>query len=125
MSFKINISDDNKYLIGKAAEPITREIIQKLTKEYLKLIKTTGIHRILSDFRGAPNVMDTLQNYEFAYTDVLSLDLPHNIRVAVVVDESDSTHYFSETVARNTGYLVKVFHAIEPAVAWLYGDNPR
>lgn len=52
MSFRTAISDDGRYLIGKVDEPITREIIIQLTKEYIELINTTGINRIVSDFRG-------------------------------------------------------------------------
>lgn len=124
MSIKITISDNSKYLIGKVDEPLTREIAQQLVKEYVNLIKTTGINRILNDVRGAPNTMNTLQDYDYAYTDVQHFDLPHNVRAAIVADVGDTTHNFQETVARNAGYLVKVFHAIEPAIAWLLEDNP-
>jgi hypothetical protein len=63
--------------------------------------------------------MGVLNGYEYAYTDVNTLGLPTDIRAAIVVDEGDFTHDFQETVSRNAGYSVKVFHSFEQAVDWL------
>ena len=119
MSIKVKISDDAKYIIGKVDEPLTREAAQQLAKEYVGLIKSTGIKRILNDVRGAPDKMGVQDGYEYAYSDVKVIALPHDIRSAIVADEGDTSHDFQETVARNAGYSVKVFHSIDRAVEWL------
>ncbi len=54
MSFKITISENGKYIIGKVEGQLNREIAQQLAKEYGKLIKSIGIKRILNDVRGCP-----------------------------------------------------------------------
>jgi hypothetical protein len=45
---------------------LNREIAQQLAKEYVKLIKSTGINRILNDVRGISDEMDILNGYEAA-----------------------------------------------------------
>jgi hypothetical protein len=123
MSFKIEVSENNKYIIGKVEGLLTREIAQEIVKEYVKLIKSTGIIKILNDVRDVQNVMNPIQQYEFAYNDIKSIKFPFNIRGAILADVGDIAYDFQETVARNSGYSVKVFHSFEPAIAWLLLNN--
>lgn len=122
MSFKITISENGKYIIGKLYDPLNRETAKQLTKEYFKIINSTNINRILNDVRSVTDVMGVFNGYEFAYNDTKSLNLPNNIRAAIVTDPGDDTHNFQETVAINAGYSVKIFHEIAPAVSWLLQD---
>ncbi|MCW5630015.1 MAG: hypothetical protein KIT47_14195 [Rhodoferax sp.] len=119
MSFDVFVSDDGTYIVGKVHAPLTRDLAQQLAKEYAKLIASTGIRLVLNDVRGAKNSMGILNEYEFAYRDVASLGIPRNIRSAIVSDAGDSSHDFQETVARNSGYSVKVFRSMAQAVEWL------
>ncbi|MCZ4315798.1 hypothetical protein O4H66_20560 [Comamonadaceae bacterium G21597-S1] len=119
MSFEVFVSDDGKYIVGKVHAQLNRDLAQQLAKEYAKLIESTGIRLVLNDVRGAKNSMGILNEYEFAYRDVPSLGIPRNIRSAIVSDEGDTSHDFQETVARNSGYSVKVFRSMEQAVEWL------
>lgn len=119
MNFKITISENGKYIIGKVYRPLNRENTQQLAKEYAMLIKSTGIKKILNDVRGVSDEMGILNGYEYAYKDVNTLGLSMDIRAAIVADEGDSTHNFQEIVAGNAGYSVKVFHSFEEAVDWL------
>lgn len=123
MSLEITISDNGKYIIGKVDVPLTLDIAQQLAKEYVKIIKTTGIKKILNDVRSAPDTMGAIQGYEYAYSDVKLIELPKDIRAAIVADPDDTSHYFQETVACNAGYLVKVFHSYDDAVNWLLKDK--
>ena len=122
MNFKITISENRKYIIGKVYGKLNKEIAQQLAKEYAKIIDSTGIKRILNDVRSSSNDMGTLNNYEYAYSVVNSLCLPRSIRAAIVSSEDDDSHDFQETVARNAGFNVKVFHSIEQAAKWLLAD---
>jgi len=122
MNFKITISENGKYIIGKVYGKLDRKTAQQLAKEYAKIINSTGIRRILNDVRGITDKMSILDGYEYAYMDAKSLGLPRNIQAAIVCDEGDDSHNFQETVARNAGYNAKVFHSIEQAVKWLLAD---
>lgn len=117
------ISDDGKYLISKSEGPITIEFALRMMEEYVKLVEETGITRILSDVRGTPSVMNVSKIYEFAYQDTRRLGFPRGVRAAILSDPEDDSHDFAETVARNAGYQVKVFHTEESALAWLLGDE--
>ena len=123
MDFEITISDDNTYIMGKVNVSLTRKVIIELTQEYVKLYKKTGIKRIISDFRDAPNVMGTTKEYNFAHSDIPSIGFPRDIRVAVVIAKGDTSHKFSETVAVNVGYQVETFHSFNQAVEWLLKDT--
>ncbi len=122
MSFKITISEDAKYIIGKVDGQLTREMARQLAKEYVKLIKSKGIKRILNDVSDVPNEMGILKAYEYAYTDAQNLGLPRDIRAAILADRGDVSHEFHETVANNAGYYVKVFFSFDEAVEWLLKD---
>ena len=119
MSFKVTISENNEYIIGKLIAPLDRETVTELTKEYVKIIKATGIKRILNDVRGVSDAMGITDGYEFAYNDTRALNLPSDIRAAILTKPGDTTHSFQETVALNAGYMVKVFDEFEAAVTWL------
>ena len=123
MSFKITISENGKYIIGKVEGRLNREIAQQLAKEYVKLITSTGIKRILNDVRGVPDVMGIMDGYEYAYKDVENIGFPRDISAAIVADEGDTSHGFQETVANNAGFNLKVFHSFDQAVNWLLTDN--
>jgi len=123
MSFKITISENRKYIIGKVYGPLNREIAKQLANEYAMLIKSTGIKRILNDVRGVSDEMGYVNDYEYTYKDVNTLGLPRDIRAAIVADKGDLTHDFQEIVARNAGYSLKVFHSFEEAVDWLMDDR--
>ena len=125
MDFKITISENGEYIIGKIYEALNIETAQQLTEEYVKIIKSTGIKKILNDVRGTPDAMGVFNNYKFAYTDTKVLNLPKDIRAAIVTDPNDNTHNFQETVANNAGYSVKVFKEIGAAVTWLLEKENR
>jgi len=119
MSIRVEISEDRQYLIGTVEGPLTRETAQQLTSAYVDLISSTGIKRILNDVRKSKGVMGVVNDRQFAYKDAPRLELHRDVRAAIVAAQGDRSHYFQETVARNAGYSVKVFHEFEPAIAWL------
>jgi hypothetical protein len=123
MSFRIEVSKNEQYIIGEIEGLLTREIAQEIVKEYVKIIKSTGITRILNDVRGVQNAMNPIQKYEFAYFDMKNINLPRSIRGAILADVGDITYDFQETVVCNSGYSVKLFHSFEPAIAWLLEDT--
>lgn len=123
MGYIINISENGDYIIGKINDPLNKETAQKLTEDYVKIIKSTGIKKILNDVRGTPNSMGVFNDYEFAYTTTKDLKLPKDIRAAIVTDQNDNTHDFQELVSNNAGYSVKVFKDMDAAVTWLLEDN--
>lgn len=123
MGFKIMVSEDSSYIVGKVDGQFTLKAAQQLAEEYTKLIESTGIKRILNDVRGAQNEIRDIEGYHYAYEKVKEIGLPRDIRAAIVVDKNDSSYWFQETVALNAGYSVKVFFSYDQAVRWLTKDD--
>jgi hypothetical protein len=119
MSCSISVAPDEQYLFGKAHGPVTWELAQEMRQAYARWVECAGIKRILSDVRGAPNAMDPLENYHYAYADAREHGFPRDARVAILADPGDNSHDFAEIVACNAGFSVKVFHAYGPALEWL------
>jgi len=119
VNFEITLSPDGNYIIGKVVGQLTVKTARQLAKEYVKVIESTGIKRILNDVRGVRDAMGVLNGYSYAYNDIYAIGFPRDIRAAIVADAGDNSHDFQETVARNAGYLVKVFHSVDHAVEWL------
>jgi hypothetical protein len=89
--------------------------------ETLSQATTDSSQRFLIDDREANLALDTLEIYALPQT-LARLGLRRDAMVAVVYTETSPTaadFQFFETVARNQGFRVKVFTAIEPAVQWL------
>lgn len=119
MSYTITISENGQYIICRVTGSMTVEIAREFTREIDSISRAKHIKRFLTDVREAPNVSNIFQNYEYAYKDMLDLELQRDIRSAILADTADTTHDFIETVVRNAGYNVRVFHDESAAIAWL------
>ncbi|PKO11710.1 MAG: hypothetical protein CVU39_27885 [Chloroflexi bacterium HGW-Chloroflexi-10] len=119
MSYTIAISENGQYIICRVIGSMTVEIGQEFAKEMDSISRANNIKRFLTDVREAPNISSIYQNYEYAYKDMIDLKLQRDIRSAILADTADATHNFLETVARNAGYDVRVFHDESAAIAWL------
>lgn len=53
----------------------------------------------------------------FFYREMSVLGLSRSIRAAILVNPQDASHQFPETVARNAGYVVKLFREEEAVFA--------
>jgi hypothetical protein len=125
MSYAIALSENGKYIVCRMAGPMTVEIARESAKELDRLSRSTGIKRFLNDVRNAPNVSDVLANYDFAYRDMNGLNLQRDVRSAILADPADRTHDFFETVAKNAGFNVRIFHDENAAIAWLNEETSR
>ena len=119
MSYTITISENGQYIICLVTGPITVEIVREFAREIDSLSRAKNIKRLLTDVREAPNISSIYQNYEYAYQDMKNLKLQRDIRSAILAKPADTTHDFVETVVRNAGYNVRIFHDKSAAIAWL------
>lgn len=119
MSYTIGLSQDGQYIVCRVKGRMTVDIARASAKEIDRLSRATKIKRFLNDVRDAPNVLGTLENYDYAYRDMRELDLQRDVRSAILADPADRSHDFVETVAQNAGYNVRVFYDEDTAIAWL------
>lgn len=88
--------------------------------ESAQLQRTHGIQSILVDMRNAHSELSTIELFDFfaSFQDVYIPGTKH------AVLDSEKTHtladaQFAETVARNRGIIMKMFHEYDEALAWL------
>ena len=86
--------------------------------------RSLDIKRFLFDVRSANNVSSIIENYLFAYEGSASLDMPRDVRSAILISEEDHSHDFIEVTFRNAGYNVRIFTDESSAVKWLE-ENAR
>jgi hypothetical protein len=119
MKFKVSLADSGKYAICKVFEPVTTVFALEFGKATVNFSHAHGLNRQLYDCRLVRNIDSVYHNYDFAYKDMVKLELEHDNRAAILVDVTDRSHDFIQIVSRNAGYNVKVFVDEDKAIAWL------
>ena len=119
MPYSVSLSPDGKYLMCRVTGEVTAEIAREFRSALLEMSISTNVTLFLTDARGTPNKSSVLDNYSYAYSDLKEIDFPRASRTAILVDPTDRSHDFVETVTRNAGYTVQVFHDEAAALAWL------
>ena len=114
------VSPDGKYIIQKIVGEINAEIALDLDRETNALGRRLGINSCLTDVTECRNVASIIDNYNFAYKDLLvDPGIDRLARVALLVDPQDNSHDFMETAARNAGFNVTIFRDREEAIRHL------
>jgi len=123
MSYSASLSENGKFIVCMMEDPITLDDAKEFASKVDRLSRATGVKRVFTDVRGAPNVLSVFENYDFAYKILEGLQIQRDVRAATLVDRTDSTHNFAETVIRNAGYNMRLFKDEEAAIAWLFEGN--
>ena len=111
-------------MICEVFEAVTSEFALEFGKAAAEASHEQGVTRQLYDVRRVRNINSVFHNYDFAYKDMVNLELEHDNRAAILVDPADRSHDFVEIVSRNAGYNVRVFTEKERATAWLEDASP-
>jgi len=119
LRFKISAAESGKYVICEVFEAVTSEFALEFGKATVEASREHGVTRQLYDVRQVRNINSVFHNYDFAYKDMVNLELEHDNRAAILVDSTDRSHDFVEIVSRNAGFNVRVFVEEERAIAWL------
>jgi hypothetical protein len=119
LRFKISLAESGRYVICEVFEAVTSEFALEFGKAAVEASHDHGVTRQLYDVRCVRNTNSVFHNYDFAYKDMVNLELEHDNRAAILVDPTDRSHDFVEIVSRNAGYKVRVFIEEERAIAWL------
>lgn len=122
MKFNISLAESGKYVRCTVFEPVTSEFALEFGKAAVEASQQHGISRQFYDVRAVRNVNSVYHNYDFAYKDMVNLELEFNNRAAILVDPADRSHDFVEVVSRNAGYNVRVFVDEVQAITWLEED---
>lgn len=122
MSYTISISDSRKFLRVHVEGDVSAAAAREWSAELREASRAQGIQRLLVDVRSSRNVSTVLQNYQYAYRSSSDLELPKNVRSAILTSPDDRSHDMVETFMRNAGYNVRIFTDESAAIAWLEDD---
>jgi hypothetical protein len=120
MEYKINISDNERYIIVKVNGEMDPKIAIQYTEESHEIGRNKGIDKYLVDLTEARNTMRVFDNYEFAHEKVApNPGINKQAKVAFLVSATDHSHDFIETVMINSGMQVKLFRRMDLAMHYL------
>jgi len=119
MQYKIAFSADEGFVRITVYDLITADLERGFAKEAIAAAKQNGVLRYLVDVREVPNVASPLDQYSFAYEDMVRLGLDRSSRIAVLVGQDDHSHDFIETVFRNARHTCQLFADEDDARHWL------
>ncbi len=120
MTHTISLSEDGRYVILKAAGTVSRlQVIQYFIEAHA-FGKQHGLNHYLVDFTECRNTDTVLRNYLLAYQDMKDPRIDQTARTSLLVSVYDRSHDFLETLLRNAGNDVTLFHDRELAIWHLF-----
>jgi hypothetical protein len=123
MEYSITVSVDRTHILLKVRGDMTRRTAMSLNLEAHALGRKINVRRYLVDVTEARNTESEIENYKFAYADMLNTEgIDREARVAMLVSPDDHSHDFVETVAINAGLNVRRFADREAALRFLTAD---
>lgn len=112
------VEQDPSYILCKVHVDLTIPIATRMIQALRQLGAESNTLLYLVDVRGVRNVAGPGENYQFTQTELKDLKAVPN-DVALLIDLDDHSHIFIETLARNAGHNVKIFHSNALAISWL------
>lgn len=116
MTHDVSISEDGKYVVLKAKGIVSRLSVIQYFIEAHTFGTQSGLDRYLVDFTDCRNTDTVLRNYLLAYQDMQDPRINQAARTALLVSPHDRSHDFLETLLRNAGNNVTIFHDRELAI---------
>ena len=126
MEISITVSEDEKYVVitvkGKITSGDPTVLIQPLIEAH-ELAMQREIRNILVDVTQARNTLGIADNYDIVYRKIMREPaVDRYVRVALLVAPDDHSHDFTETLARNAGFIFTLYRDRAQALASLAKD---
>ena len=97
------------------------QVLSMATSKLVEEISRHDCSQILMDHRDATSklpIVDLYNRPEIA----ASLGIERSNRIAIIYSKEEDDYRFLETVARNKGFMVKIFKDLDEGIKWL---NPK
>lgn len=118
MAYEITLDREARILRVRYTGEVSLDERLVIAGQVLGVMQTTGVHRVLLDFRGA----QSLGAKPEAVARIVNQCMPHlpaDARLAYLVQYDHQVDSSVEDLARSCGYQVDRFHDKEVALAWL------
>jgi hypothetical protein len=116
--YQIDVSDGAGFLRIVARGQYSRRRFDELLQRIVSEIQSRGVWRVLVHVTGVPGPIPVLDRYEAGVSAAGALRAQTRI---AVVERSDRSERFFETVARNRGLSIRDFAGEPAAREWLLG----
>ena len=95
---------------------------KKIVKKIVEVALQNKCQKVLCDFSKATLAVSRLDIYNILeYFE--RWGVPRNLIMAIVYSDDENLYSFWETVAKNNGFVVRVFADKDKAIEWLTNDN--
>ncbi len=116
MSCELSVLPGKPVVISSLSGPVTIRDRVRNQREMLLFSQKKSIHKILVDARGQKSLANTMDIHEYA---AAVPEATHGFQIAIVCTSGDTHATYIETVAKNRGAFIKVFHCFDEALDWL------
>jgi hypothetical protein len=116
MDFELSVLPGKPVVLSSLTGPTTIRDRVRNRRETLRFSQKKSINKILFDMRGQKSLASIMDIHDFAAT---LPETTHGFKVAIVCMPRDTDAKYIETVAKNRGAFIKVFHGFDEALDWL------
>jgi hypothetical protein len=121
MNCELSVLPGKPVVLSSLSGPVTIRDRVRTQRETLLFSQKKSIHKILVDVREQKSLANTMDIHEYAAT---LPEATHGFQIAIVCASGDAHAMYIETVAKNRGAFIKVFHCFDQALDWLTPPRP-
>lgn len=125
MDYTLDLDESVGIVLVRVLSDTTEALAAAITTGAVALAKGKPIRGYLLDMRGTRDVAPVFADYELAYNGLTAAGFDTRHWLAMLLDESDDSRSFFETLASNAGIRLGIFRAEEDARAWLERNARR
>lgn len=125
MDFTLDLDDSAGIVEVRVLADTTEALATAITMSATALAKGKMIRGYLLDMRGTRDVAPIFADYDLAYNGLVSAGFDTRHWIAMLLDDSDDSRSFFETLAGNAGIRLGVFRIEAEARAWLQRNARR
>ncbi len=119
MKYHVNFPNGKGYVLAKITGFVEISSLLNCLIEAHAMARQRKVNCCLMDLTDARNLLTTLENYHFAYTDMNHPGIDRRLHIAMLVNPDDHSHDFLETLARNNGRDMTIFTSLAAAERYL------
>lgn len=119
--YEFSIPEDHRYILCRINGPMTVDDARDFSVEINQMSGDSGIKKLLFDVQNAPFVSDVARQYVYVSSEIPKLNLYKDVRIAVLIDPTDRSHDFMESMLQKVGINMRVFEDMNRAMRWLHG----
>ena len=120
MAYSLKIEEDNSFITLTVTGELTNEIVMEQNAALSKLANENGIDKVFVDVTKARFVGSILDQYDYGNNYMTtSNDVSRLFRLVLLVSVDDHSHDFIETISRNNGFDLTIFHDRKKAIEHL------